>query len=214
MIQEFIAALQNKETEKAKDLVRQNPSLAAAQADNAVPITMMAAYYRNMDLFNFLLDHKITISIFEAIIADKKETVANFIKEESVLHEPTSDGFSPLGIACFFGRADIVRLLVKKGANVNQASNNAMKVAPLHSAVAIQNLEIVQFLLDNGAEINAAQESGVTALHSAAHHGNKAMVKLLLKHGADKNTSMKNGKTPLDFAKEDGHKDIVQLLQK
>jgi len=40
-------------------------------------------------------------------------------------------------------------------------------------------------LLENGANVNAANRQGVTALHCAAHHGNMDCLALLLKYKAD-----------------------------
>lgn len=55
--------------------------------------------------------------------------------------------------------------LLAAGANVNQAS--ARGVTPLMRAVARDDQELVRFLLDNGADVCAADASGNTALHAA-----------------------------------------------
>jgi ankyrin repeat protein len=94
------------------------------------------------------------------------------------------DGFTPLGLAAFFGRKDVLDFLLAHGANPNAASKNQMRVMPLHSAVAHRQPEIatamVESLLSNGAKVNVAQDGGWTPLHQAAAHGQIEIIKLLL----------------------------------
>jgi ankyrin repeat protein len=61
--------------------------------------------------------------------------------------------------------------------------------------------DVVKFLLDKGADVNAhANVEKLTPLHVAAAAGNKAIVELLLVHGADVNAKDGRGKTPLFYA--------------
>ena len=73
---------------------------------------------------------------------------------------------------------------------------------PLTLAVLKGNTEIVQLLLDNGAdiEIKAKDKNGATPLHWAAFFHQEEMVSLLIKSGADVNSIDANGLTPLDSA--------------
>ena len=93
-------------------------------------------------------------------------------------------------------------LLIENGANVNLASQNDFKVAPIHSAVASQNFEVTQLLINHKANVNVKQQNGVTPLHSAAHNGNIKIVDILINAGAEKHATMEDGRTPLDMAKE------------
>jgi uncharacterized protein len=76
---------------------------------------------------------------------------------------------------------EIVRVLLDKGANVNQPTN--YKTA-LMSAAAKGYNEIVSLLLARGAQVNAQTDEG-TALMDAVASGNAETVKLLLAAGAD-----------------------------
>ena len=73
---------------------------------------------------------------------------------------------------------------------------------PLTLAVLKGNAEIVQLLLDNGAdiEIKAKDKNGATPLHYAAFFLHEEMASLLIKSGADVNSINANGVTPLDSA--------------
>jgi len=67
-------------------------------------------------------------------------------------------------------------------------------------------------LIQNGADLNAQQDSGQTLLMDAAMGGNYNMAKMLLKFGANKDIQDANGKTAKDWAKELGNKNITALL--
>ncbi len=61
-------------------------------------------------------------------------------------------------------------------------------------------LESVQLAVDLGADINATNESGLTALHGAAVNGADDVVRFLLERGADINAKDKYQQTPLSIA--------------
>ena len=98
------------------------------------------------------------------------------------------DGFQPLGLASFFGHPDVARVLIERGAEVNSASRNAMKVMPLHSAAATSDpavrYELAELLLDAGADPNARQQDEYTPLMAADQHGDTRLRELLLDRGA------------------------------
>jgi len=71
--------------------------------------------------------------------------------------------------------------------------------------------EIVQLLLEKGADVNAETNDGKTALMYAAAKGRTEIVQLLLEKGADVNTKI-YGTPILLWAHENGHTKIIQLL--
>ena len=70
-----------------------------------------------------------------------------------------------------------------------------------------------EFLLLNGAKINAVDMKGNTSLHLAAEHGSTGQVCLLLKHRADHHVRNLQGLTALDIAVQNSDADIVTLLR-
>ena len=54
----------------------------------------------------------------------------------SLVSTLSTDGWTPLHLAAFFGKTDAARLLLNKGAPVNARSTNAMQNMPLHAAAA------------------------------------------------------------------------------
>jgi ankyrin repeat protein len=82
----------------------------------------------------------------------------------------------------------------------------------LHCAVFNGHMEIVNLLLEKGADVNLKDNFGTTPLKSAALNGHMRIVKLLLEKGADVNLTDKYDKTPLHWAVFNGHMEIVNLL--
>ena len=72
--------------------------------------------------------------------------------------------------------------------------------------------DVVQLLLDNGADPNTVGKHSLTALHGAALMGYEDVVKILLKGGAETNTATNSGWTPLLYASKKGNKVVVKLL--
>lgn len=93
---------------------------------------------------------------------------------------------------------------------------------PINSKVAVstlltgatlqQNVEMVNFLLENNADPNLQNSLGDTALIYAGKKGNMDIIKLLLEHGADSNITNNNGKNSLFGAAGFGHIKVVKLL--
>jgi len=75
-------------------------------------------------------------------------------------------------------------------------------------------LEIINLLVNAGADPNARDEDAWTPLMWAALEGNRPGVEALLRLGALPNSRGKNGKTALSLAERRGYPDIVQVLQK
>ena len=82
----------------------------------------------------------------------------------------------------------------------------------LHLASANGQIEIVKFLLHNGADIDCKTYSGTTALHVAIQHGQYKMAKFLIANGAEVNLTTSKGETALYFAVMTDCDKMVQLL--
>lgn len=113
-----------------------------------------------------------------------------------------------LGMACATGNLARVRELLDQDPSlVNRVSNYAGYYlgcgAPIKNAAAGGHLQIVQLLLERGADPNLPEE-GIAprghALHSAVVNGHIEIVRLLLEHGAHPNVEVESSADTLSAA--------------
>jgi ankyrin repeat protein len=174
---------------------------------------MLSCYYKKPDVTAALLRYVTDLSLFEAAAAGKFDVVAHLVyTHPDAIDKFADDGFTALGLACYFGQYEVARYLVLKGADVNLPSNNGFNVFPLHSAAAGNYTDIARMLVENGAMVNIKQQAGATPLHSAAQNGNLELIILLLESGAEPNARMEGGKLPADLAREKGFVEIADIL--
>lgn len=219
MAEELFEAIKQGDLERVRTLVEARPVLAAACEQGGVSAVLTALYHHKPDVSEYLLSKGPPLDIFEASAAGDAGRVAELLDADPTLLDAYApDGFHPLGLAAFFRRGEVVRLLLERGADVAQASRNRLAVTPLHSAVADEadrvDLETVRMLLEAGAPVDAPHQGGGTPLHSAAHTGALEVAGMLLAKGADPLRPKDDGKTPLDVARERGHADVARLLEK
>nr|XP_015297041.1 PREDICTED: protein phosphatase 1 regulatory subunit 12C isoform X5 [Macaca fascicularis] len=82
-------------------------------------------------------------------------------------------------------------------------STNADGISALHQACIDENLEVVRFLVEQGATVNQADNEGWTPLHVAASCGYLDIARYLLSHGANIAAVNSDGDLPLDLAESD-----------
>ncbi|MEW6277863.1 MAG: ankyrin repeat domain-containing protein [Candidatus Eremiobacterota bacterium] len=109
------------------------------------------------------------------------------------------------------GRADSVHAVLRE--HPEFARQATARYPFLVSAGATGNLEVLEALLDAGADPSACDASGGTALHSASDHGHARTVRRLLEGGAPINSIDGIGATALDFAVASGHQEVVEVLR-
>jgi ankyrin repeat protein len=194
-------------------LLVQNPVLAKTRTSHSVSPLMLSCYYKKPEVTQLILKYLDEIDLFEASAAGKFDAVAHLVySHPEAINAYADDGFTALGLACYFGQYEVARYLVLKGADVNLPSNNGFNVYPLHSAAAGNFTQIARMLIENNAQVNVKQQAGVTPLHSAAQNGNIDLLIMLLEHGADVGIRMEGGKLPADLAREKGFEEIAEAL--
>ncbi|XP_043261177.1 protein fem-1 homolog C isoform X2 [Colletes gigas] len=127
-----------------------------------------------------------------------------------VVDGETIEGAPPLWCAAAAGHAALVRLLVKKGANVN--STTKTNSTPLRAACFDGHLNIVRYLVYHGADIEMANRHGHTSLMIACFKGHIRIAMFLLRQRADVNRQSARGNTALHDCAESGSLEIVKVL--
>ncbi len=195
-------------------LLSQNPDLVKENTSHDISALLLACYYQKSQIVQVILKYIKSITIHEACAAGLTEQVQFMVDQKpDVINELSSHGFYPLGIASHFGKEDIVRILLRNGANPNSSSQNGYQVFPIHSALSNGQNNIAKMLIEAGAEVNVLQSSRISPLHLAAQQGNIDMIIVLLEHGA--NIAIRNdfGQTASDMAAEKGFPEIAEILK-
>jgi ankyrin repeat protein len=191
----------------------ENPSLLDAKNDAGQDAVLLSKYYGKPDVTVHLLSLHPRLDIFTAAAVDDAACVLSELdRDPALIASHSSDGWTPLHLAAFFGNRSLALQLLERGAEVDARSVNTMKNTPLHAATAGRKIELVRLLLDEGAAVNASQEGGWTALHAAAQNGDGDLVELLLARGANLGARADNNQSPLDLALLKGHHHIAALL--
>ena len=126
------------------------------------------------------------LDIYEASSLGRVDRVrALLAADASLATSRSSDGFTPLHYAAFFGTAEVAAALLEHGADPGAIAQNEMRVQPLHSAAAVDATETARLLLDAGADPNARQEGGFRPIDAAAQSGNDELYALLVERGAE-----------------------------
>jgi ankyrin repeat protein len=150
--------------------------------------------------------------IFDAIKQGDLKAVKMWIKNDpKSVHKKDADCNTPLIIAAWQNsNVDIIKCLLKNGADVNAKNNNGDTPLTL-AARQNTNVDIIKCLLKNGADVNAKNIHGDTPLHLAAwQNTNIEIIKCLIENGADVYAKSNNGTTPLSAANTDEKKDILR----
>ena len=87
------------------------------------------------------------------------------------------------------------------------------KDGALFRAASQGNLETVEHLITQGANVNAQSSNGYTPLLRAAQNGHKAVVEYLLTQKANPDAKSASDETPLTIAESNGHTDIANCLR-
>lgn len=191
-----------------------DPGLLDATNEAGQCAFLLAKYYKQASVADYLLGLKPKLDVFTLCVAGHTaDVLAEIEKTPELLKAHSTDGWTPLHLAGFFGWPELANALLDKGAAVDSRSTNSMKNTPLHAAAAGGVTPLVDLLLKRGANPNLTQQGGWTALHAAAQSGNRAMVEALVAHGANINQRADNNQTPLDMALLKGHQDLVEFLE-
>ena len=108
-------------------------------------------------------------------------------------------------------KLNIVKLLLEKEPSLLEVTGMGKKT-PLHFAVEYNAELIVEYLVEQGAKLNAMDKFRRSPLLLAAKLGHTRILSYLISKGADIKKGDNSNNTPLHYACGYGHKECIQLL--
>ena len=95
----------NGDADGLMDLLIENPALATGTTSHQISPLMLSCYYKKPQITDVLLKVIDDISLFEAAAAGQFDKVGQLITANTnIINDYTADGFTPLGLACYFGQ--------------------------------------------------------------------------------------------------------------
>ena len=203
----------------AKALI-DNGALVNLRADDGFNALMEAVRTDNIKMAKLLIEHNSDINIKNKdgknmiMIAceNGNEEMFNLLIENNAdINEKSSWGASALIYASEKGNINIMKYLIDNGIDINgKADENGD--TPLLWAVTGQNpYEASKLLIENGADVNATNNSGVAPATILAGSVPE-VVKLLKDNGADLDTKFTDDAPPIAIAASVGNLGIVKAL--
>ncbi|KAK1341822.1 hypothetical protein QTO34_016572 [Cnephaeus nilssonii] len=199
-----------------------------------------ACSYGHYEVAELLVRHGASVNVadlwkftplHEAAAKGKYEICKLLLKHGADPTKKNRDGNTPLDLVKE-GDTDIQDLLrgdaalldaAKKGClarvqklctpeNINCRDTQGRNSTPLHLAAGYNNLEVAEYLLEHGADVNAQDKGGLIPLHNAASYGHVDIAALLIKYNTCVNATDKWAFTPLHEAAQKGRTQLCALL--
>ena len=195
----------------AKLLIENGANLQARNNDGGTPADALHLDWRTTTFIGGLVGVEVEKNV--AVMQSGRNEIAKLfgVKEFNSKDIPSTQNLSE---AVFTGDLAAVKQALTDGADpsaMDPQSGSTM----LATAALMGHTEIVELLLEHGADVNTKSRDGGTALHAAAFLGRIETVKFLLEKGADANLRSNIGGTAMDGAKLDWEftKAIIGMLQ-
>lgn len=138
--------------------------------------------------------------------------------------EGHSESMTALSVSVVWGKPEMAKTLIKAGASVNRTVGG-IGITPLHLAAGISSpqiesghytvegqLDLIEFLLENGANIDARDSTGSTPLFWASEFGSENAAAMLIEKGALIGITDNRGDTAITAAEKAGQTEIASML--
>ena len=139
--------------------------------------------------------------------------IKKYIKEGADVNDCDESGESVL--ACGIRAKcdmDLLLLIIDSGADIFDYDEEGVSIFDM--AVTYGNVEILNYLLEKGVDVNKTnRRSGFTSLMAAACYGRVEIAKILLAQDADQEAVDAKGFKAVDFARKMNKKSILKLLK-
>ena len=189
------AAAKNGFDEIVRFLIEEGASAVSTDDEWEVTPLMIAARNKHLKVVNILLS----------------------VQPTDINRSEKGHGTTALSLAARYGTPDMVSLLLSNKADVDEtckgSGSTAITWACMNKKGSPHMHEIVQVLLNSGADVEKSPQDGFRPLHHAVQNGDGKLASMLLKHGADVNSQAGFSRnTPLQLALINGNISNVKLL--
>ena len=164
---------------------------------------------------NILLDDHGSTCLMCAVANDcSKEVLQAIIDHGGKVNDTDKQNVTSLRIACGKSNTDAINVLLKAGADTNIALNDSGGTYLMYALHRDCSKEVLQAIINYGADVNATDNQNVTALWIACGKSNIDAINVLLNAGADTNIALNDsGGTCLMYALyKDCSKEVLQAI--
>ncbi len=196
---ELITAVAYQDLDKVKSLVEAGVDINFQEESAGATALIMSAMYNFGDIARYLIEQGADISIknntghtaLMAAAGSSEKVFDLLVANGADMSEKLEDGTSAFmlsisGVMSDFVGLDNAKKLLENGADVDESflSGPAEGYTCLMMAARNQRPDIVEFLADNGANVNAKAANGNTPLSLAQEEDDQKMIELLKQLGA------------------------------
>jgi len=150
--------------------------------------------------------------VFYALRSRKDKNLKLLIDKGARIDSGDCQLRSPLIFACEIGHLTGVKILCQAGASLNRVGTFD-RVTALWIALALDQDEIVQTLIMEGANCNVSSKHGIHTSHLAAKSGKSQLIRLFSAKGVSVNPRDQEGLRPLEYAILKGKLDVFSTIE-
>ncbi|NJK65101.1 MAG: hypothetical protein HC921_22440 [Synechococcaceae cyanobacterium SM2_3_1] len=151
------------------------------------------------------VDEQNDLVLLDYVKAGDLVNVKAWIHANKSLDSMSHMGYPSLDAAVQSGSKEIVQFLLESGFKVDF-------LHPLYEAIMLNSIEMVQLLIEYGADIERCWDEGITPILAAVVSGNSEIVRILVEAGADVNKTDKYGISPIMEAAQMGRQEVYEYL--
>ncbi|MYA70775.1 hypothetical protein F4009_03225 [Candidatus Poribacteria bacterium] len=203
-------AAANGDLDLVKKIVEQDPRLVNQDDEHKWRPIFHAGLRRHCNVVKYLIDSGADLAAHDGYaihyageVPNNKDVVSLLIAYGGLdAHaKPSSETARQFIYAVFLANVQRVNAMLRDNSKLVQ-ERYARGDTALHHATRNGDLEIVEQLVDAGADVNVTSDHAHFPLYCAAGHGHVETTRYLVEHGADLQARLADGKTVVEWLKQ------------